>query len=583
MTTDGNRPARSWRLHAVGAVAVLGMVLIQFPSAASGLSSLTSAAPWTSTEAQLPANAGTNPAATYGAVSCPSVGFCVAVGDYTDTSNYQYGVIDVLSGSTWAATQAPEPANAGTDAETTQYAHLYGVSCTSSGTCVAVGTYRDAGGYNHGLIETMSGGSWAATKASEPSNSAFQSAYLESVSCASRGACTAVGFYIDTSGSNYGLIDTLSGRTWAATQAPEPANSGTDADGEQNALLYSVSCSPATSCAAMGHYTAASGAVYGLIDTLSGGTWVATEAPEPPNASSSNPIVSLISVSCHSGGSCSGVGQYRDTGAYYYGLIETLSGGTWTATEAPEPANAGTETSGTEMADFDSVACRSAGSCVAVGFYDDTSGFQYGLIDTLSGGAWSATEAPEPANGGNGYAQLYGVSCGSAASCVAVGNYYDASFLLNGLIDTLSGGTWIATEAPEPANAGTDADSRQRALLSPVSCPTAAFCAAMGYYEDTNGSQQGLLEVHWSRPTIRGLSPMTGPTAGGTTVTITGTNFTGATSVVFGTRAATNLVVVSSTEITVTAPAHGAGTVAVRATTPGGESAEASADKYTYS
>jgi hypothetical protein len=76
---------------------------------------------------------------------------------------------------------------------------------------------------------------------------------------------------------------------------------------------------------------------------------------------------------------------------------------------------------------------------------------------------------------------------------------------------------------------------------------------------------------------------MTGPTAGGTTVTITGTNFTGATSVVFGTRAATNLVVVSSTEITVTAPAHGAGTVAVRATTPGGESAEASADKYTYS
>jgi hypothetical protein len=105
----------------------------------------------------------------------------------------------------------------------------------------------------------------------------------------------------------------------------------------------------------------------------------------------------------------------------------------------------------------------------------------------------------------------------------------------------------------------------------------------VGYYEDTNGSQQGLLEVHSPPPTIRGISPTTGPAAGGTMVTITGTNFTGATSVVFGTRAATNLVVVSSTEITVTAPAHVAASVNVRVTTTGGESALTNADKYTYS
>ena len=39
-------------------------------------------------------------------------------------------------------------------------------------------------------------------------------------------------------------------------------------------------------------------------------------------------------------------------------------------------------------------------------------------------------------------------------------------------------------------------------------------------------------------PTLTGLSPRYGPAAGGTSVTITGTNFTGATAVTFGTKAA---------------------------------------------
>jgi IPT/TIG domain len=583
MSTDGNGKIGCWRLHAVVAAAALCMVLTQLPSAANALTSHPGAAgPWNPTEVQLPANAGTNPGVTFGAVSCHSAGSCVGVGEYNDTAGYQNGVIDALSGGAWTATIAPEPAGAGTDAENEQNAHLYGVSCASSGSCVSVGTYRDASGFNHGLIETLSGGTWTATRAPEPAGSALQSAYLESVSCPSAGACVAVGFYIDSGGANYGLIDTLSGGSWTATQAPEPGNSGTDGDGEQNALLYSVSCSLAGSCAATGHYNATTGVVFGLIDTLSGGNWTDIEAPLPANAGS-NPIVALSSVSCPSAGSCAAVGQYKDTGGFYYGLIETLSGGAWAATAAPEPANAGTEGTGTEEADLDSVACHSAGSCVTVGFYNDTSGYQFGLIDSLTGGTWTATEAPEPANGNVGYADLYGVSCATNTSCVTVGDYYDASFLYNGLIDTLSGGAWSATAAPEPANAGTDADSHQHAVLNAVSCPSATSCGAVGDYDDTSGSQQGLLEVYSSTvPTVTGLNPTSGPTAGGNTVTINGTNFTGATSVVFGATAATNLAVATSTQITVTAPHHGAGTVNVRVTTPGGESATNSADIYTY-
>ena len=51
-------------------------------------------------------------------------------------------------------------------------------------------------------------------------------------------------------------------------------------------------------------------------------------------------------------------------------------------------------------------------------------------------------------------------------------------------------------------------------------------------------------------PTVTGVSPNSGPTAGGTTVTITGSGFTGATAVDFGTTPATDVVVINGTTIT---------------------------------
>ncbi|WP_308492505.1 IPT/TIG domain-containing protein [Microbacterium terrisoli] len=73
-------------------------------------------------------------------------------------------------------------------------------------------------------------------------------------------------------------------------------------------------------------------------------------------------------------------------------------------------------------------------------------------------------------------------------------------------------------------------------------------------------------------PVISSLTPTSGPTAGGTVVTITGTGFTGATAVAFGTDAAATFTVVSDTQITATTPAHAAGPVDVTVTAPGGTS-----------
>ena len=83
-------------------------------------------------------------------------------------------------------------------------------------------------------------------------------------------------------------------------------------------------------------------------------------------------------------------------------------------------------------------------------------------------------------------------------------------------------------------------------------------------------------------PTVTSVSPNKGSTAGGTVVTITGTNLTGATEVKFGTTAATGVEVKSATEVKATSPAHAAGTVDVTVTTPGGTSATGAGDKFTY-
>ena len=82
-------------------------------------------------------------------------------------------------------------------------------------------------------------------------------------------------------------------------------------------------------------------------------------------------------------------------------------------------------------------------------------------------------------------------------------------------------------------------------------------------------------------PTVSAIKPTDGSSAGGTDVTVTGTNFTGATAVHFGGHAVKSFTVKSLTSITAKAPA-GSGTVNVTVTTPAGTSADIKADKFKY-
>jgi hypothetical protein len=78
-------------------------------------------------------------------------------------------------------------------------------------------------------------------------------------------------------------------------------------------------------------------------------------------------------------------------------------------------------------------------------------------------------------------------------------------------------------------------------------------------------------------PTVTAVNAIHGPTAGGQTVTITGTDFvglSGTSAVTFGGTDAASYTAVSDTEITAVTPAHSWGLVTVQVTAAGGASAE---------
>jgi hypothetical protein len=83
-------------------------------------------------------------------------------------------------------------------------------------------------------------------------------------------------------------------------------------------------------------------------------------------------------------------------------------------------------------------------------------------------------------------------------------------------------------------------------------------------------------------PTVTKVTPAKGPASGGTVVTITGTDFTAASAVTFGSSTATSFTVKSSKSILALTPAAAATTVDVTVTTPAGTSATSLADHFRF-
>ena len=403
---------------------------------------VTPASGWTPTEAPLPPGVASNTLQIDNDVACGAAGSCTAVGNYIDpTTGKNGGLIQTLKGGQWTAITAPVPSQL-TDTPPASL-DLYDVTCASATSCVAIGIYEKQAGSLKAdalVIETLNGGTWTATEAPLPAGAT--SPGLDSISCASATSCVAVGEYTDSSNDQEPLIDTLSNGTWTAAEAPMPA-------GGSSPSLSAVSCASAGSCVAVGTYTDRTGQPQGMIGTLANGTWTAATAPLPANAdNASPPSMTLASVACPAPGSCTGTGSYTTSEGTWQGVLEDLSGGTWTATSAPLPSDAASPAN----AQFSWVACRSAQSCLAAGGYAETGGSQSGVIDTLSGGTWTTASAPTPADG---VSQVNSAAC-ATTGCVVVGYYGTGSNALIGanFSGTWAG---ISAPVPDNAGTGANA------------------------------------------------------------------------------------------------------------------------------
>jgi hypothetical protein len=348
-------------------------------------------------------------------VSCVSTTDCVAVGSYNlDEAHPRQTLIESWDGINWTIVPSPNPGTASL---------LYGVSCTSTTSCVAVGSYGNAWPPDQTLIESWNGSTWMVVPSPTPGGS-YSS--LDSVSCTSTTNCVAVGSYRIGSGlTDRTLIESWDGATWAIASSPSP--------GSTYNSLQGVSCTGATACMAVGGSRSGdSSPDRTLVESWNGSTWAVVPGPSPPLWNDS-----LTAVSCTTPAICVAVGDQSDGGTVTRTLAETWDGTNWRVVPSPNPGTVGI---------LYGVSCSATTNCVAVGRYYSDGSTDHTLAETWNGAAWSVTPSPDPA--GSVTIFVLGVSCTSATWCVAVGFSANGSGEDVTLVESWTGTAWSIATSP---------------------------------------------------------------------------------------------------------------------------------------
>jgi hypothetical protein len=129
-----------------------------------------------------------------------------------------------------------------------------------------------------------------------------------------------------------------------------------------------------------------------------------------------------------------------------------------------------------------SVSCTSPSACTAVGYYSTASGGSQALAERWDGTSWTVQATPAVDS------TMYGVSCGSATACTAVGNTFGYPAGITTLAETWRHGTWRVQRTrflPGPFFHG----------FNGVSCRSARSCAAAGDYDTGLNVAATLAEV----------------------------------------------------------------------------------------
>jgi hypothetical protein len=205
-----------------------------------------------------PKGAAADPLTTANGIACTAIGKCVTVGYYrvpgSGSPIQAFGA--VLSRGSWhRAVRISLPANglAG------DRAYLEGVSCRS-GTCIAVGGYYFGTNAFRAMWVAESNGHFRAGKEiiKAPADAApVADTVLYGISCPTSGPCVAAGYYYNTAGHQVGMYMTLASGKWTATPLKPPLNAGTNSS--QRSIVNSVSCTGTERCTIAGWYTDTAG------------------------------------------------------------------------------------------------------------------------------------------------------------------------------------------------------------------------------------------------------------------------------------------------------------------------------------
>jgi hypothetical protein len=321
---------------------------------------------------------------------------------------------------------------------------------------------------------------------------------LEGVSCVTPTTCMAVGSSGTTS-ERSPLAELWNGRKWVIQIGSAPAPG-------VRASLQGVSCSTASSCAAVGSSSVPGSSRQTMVAYVwNGGRWIVTPLPSPGGATQT----ALSAVSCTSPSRCLAVGSFvsahqRQT------LVEMWNGSAWGLLRSPNAtASASRRCLGCRLSasNLSGVSCASTNSCVAVGFSQDSSTFGpaplrqkvTSLIESWNGRRWRIQPSPNvPGLAPRPVTELSGVSCASADSCAAVGwSTTGLALSLHAFTVIWDGRNWVLHVPPnEPAWRG---HASPVDMLDGVSCTSTSRCTAVGFAEGPGAN--GLTSEVWSGTT----------------------------------------------------------------------------------
>ena len=482
---------------------------------------------------------------TMSAISCPSTTLCV--------------LTDFMGGNVFTSNSPTGGAADWSEAHIDGVGFLTGTSCPSTTLCVL------GEGTGHVVTSTDPTGGTAAWTVAGVDGSNF----IESVSCSSESLCVAV----DSAGNVVTSTDPTGGAgAWSVANV-DGANA-----------IDSISCrSSTTLCVAV---DSAGNVVTSTDPTGGAGAWTVT---------SIDGTTGLPSVSCPASSTlCAAVDS---AGNVLTSTDPTGGAGAWSAT----PLGHG----------LGGVACPTASLCVATVL--EFSSVMSSTDPTGGAAQWSSTDT--------GTADLVNVGCASDSLCLvdsgqgqvaagtpgspsggtaptattqAAGEVSLTSATVHGQVRTGGQATsWhfeygttggYGHDTPGDTVPGSTVAAGVSATLTGLSPNTVYHYRLVAHNAsgDATGDDMTFTTPAPPPPVVSGLAPASGPSPGGTRVTIAGSHLQGATAVSFGGVPAASFHVDSDAQISATAPAHATGAVDVTVTTPDGTSAAGGADRFVY-